>query len=92
MAAVEVPQACCSESQLALQLLMDRALKKLIKKRANAMEDFFTHLAPLTMREKSAIRYMTGHIAIKLLKRYRKPSKHKQVQFKCQVFVRVLER
>ena len=85
MAAVEVPQACCSESQLALQLLMDRVFKKMIKKRANAMEHLCTHsnaLAPLTMGEKSAIRYVTGCVAIKLLKRYRKLSKREQAQFK----------
>ena len=72
MAAIEVPQPCCTESQLAMQLMMDRVLKKMIEKRANAMEHFCTHrnvLAPLTMRERSAIRYMAGFVAIKLLKR-----------------------
>ena len=78
-----------------MQLMMDRVLKKMIEKRANAMEHFCTHrnvLAPLTMRERSAIRYMAGVVAIKLLKRYKKPSKHEQVQFKRQLFVRVLKR
>ena len=58
------------------------------------MENICTHsnaLTPLTMQEKSAIRYMTGYVAIKLLKRYRKLSKHEQVQFKCQLFVCVLQ-
>ena len=95
VAAMEVPQPCCTESQLAMQLMMDRVLKKMIEKRANAMEHLCTHrnaLAPLTMRERSAIRYMAGFVAIKLLKRYREPSKHEQVKFKRQLFVQVLKR
>ena len=78
-----------------MHLMIDRVVKKMIEKRANAMEHLCTHrnvLAPLTMRERSAIRYMAGFVTIKLLKPYRKPSKHVQVQFKCQLFVWVLKR
>lgn len=71
---------------------MDSVLNKMIKKRANATDHFWTHSndSPLTMWEKSAIRYLAGCVAIKLLKWYRKPSKPEQVQFKCKLFVRVL--
>lgn len=95
VAAIEAPQAYkhVLQSQLALQLLMDRVLNK-IKKRANATDHFWTHSndSPLTMWEKSAIWYLAGYVAMKLLKRYRNPSKPEQVQFKCKLFVWVLKR
>ena len=46
---------------------------------------------PLTMRERNAIRYMAEYVAVKLLKRYKKPSTHPQVDFKWKLFVRVLK-
>ena len=48
-------------------------------------------ITPLTMLERSAIRYMAGYVAIKLLKRYGKPSTHPKVQRKHELFVRVLK-
>ena len=44
------------------------------------------------MRERNAIRYMAEYVAVKLLKRYKKPSTHPQVDFKWKLFVRVLKK
>jgi len=46
----------------------------------------------LTIREKSAIRYVAGYVAVTLLKRYRKPSSNPEVQLKRDLFVSVLRR
>ena len=72
---IKAPEACCLESHLALQLLMDRVLKKMIENKAKAVKQLSSvAVAPLTIREKSAMRYMAGYVAVKLLKRYKKPS------------------
>lgn len=57
-------------NHLALQLLMDRVLKKMLQNKANATKPTrgVGDVAPLTVREKSAIRYMAGYVAVKLLK------------------------
>lgn len=50
MTAIEVPEPCLVESQLALQLLIDRVLKKMLKNKTNAAEQLVGSriLAPLT--------------------------------------------
>ena len=44
----------------------------------------------LTTREKSAIRYMAGYVAISLTHRYSKTSKNKHLQEKWNLFLLVL--
>ena len=80
------------ESQLALQLLMDMVLKKMLKNKADPIEQpCSSQVIPLNTREKSAIRYMAGYVAIQLLKRYEKPLTHPQVNEKRKFFIRVLK-
>lgn len=74
MTNLKAPELCQLESQLTLQLLMDRVLKQMLKNKAAATENQHSAaVLPLTIREKSAIRYMAGYVAVKLLKKYRKP-------------------
>ena len=90
MTVVKSPKPCRVESQLALQLLMDRVLKKMLKNKADAVElPNSSEVIPLIIREKSAIRYMAGYVAVKL--RYEKPSTHPQVNEKHKFFIRVLK-
>ena len=66
---LKAPEPCQLESQLALQLLIDRVLKKMLKNKADAIEQpSKSKVVPLTIREKSAICYMAGYVAVKLLK------------------------
>lgn len=87
-----IPKRLQKETQFALQLIMDRILKKMLENKANAIESHKTvAVTPLTMQERSAIRYMAGYVAVKLLKRYKKPSTNLELQRKHNLFVRVLK-
>ena len=90
MTVVKSPKPCRVESQLVLQLLMDRVLKKMLKNKVDTIElPNSSEVMPLTIREKSAICYMTGYVAVKL--RYEKPSTHPQVNEKHKFFISVLK-
>ena len=69
-----------NESELALQLLLDAILKRMLSNKADAKTRCQpTQIANLTIREKSAIRYMSGYVAFSLWKKYRKsPKSEKQ--------------
>ena len=68
MIELDSPETRRVESQLALQLLMDRVLKKMLENKASAVAvNDGEPVAPLTMREQSAIRYMAGYVTFKLL-------------------------
>ena len=43
------------------------------------------------MREENVLRYMSGYVAVKLLKKYRKGSANTKTKRKWKYFVRVLE-
>ena len=47
---------------------------------------------PLTVMESSAVRYMSGFVAVSLLKKYRKPTKQPKLKVKRALFVCVLSR
>ena len=85
------------ESELALQLLFDRLLKRLLhnkaiaKKRSTAGTPVDS-VRPLTMMESNAVRYMSGFVAVSLLKKYRRPTKHGELKVKWALFVRVLSK
>ena len=52
VAAIKVPEQCKVESQFALQMLMDRILKKMLENKANATAQHVTNnkaVAPLSM-------------------------------------------
>ena len=71
MSMANIPKFLQKESQFALQIIMDRIIKKMLANKANSMQHQETSpITPLTMLERSAIRYMAGYVAIKLLKRY----------------------
>ena len=91
MTMVKSPKPCWVESELALQLLMDRVHKKMLKNKADTVElPNSSEVIPLTIGEKSAIRYMAGYVAVKL--RYEKPSTHPQVNEKHKFFIEGVER
>lgn len=79
-----------NESKFALQLILDRMLKRLIE--AEAGQTRSESIArPLTETEINAIRYMAGYVAVSLLKKARKTSKNPALQIKRRLFVRVLQ-
>ena len=85
------------ESELALQLLFDRLLKKLLhnkviaKKRSTAGAPVDS-VRPLTMMESNTVRYMSGFVAVSLLKKYRRPTKHRELKVKWALFIQVLSK
>ena len=89
-----IPEQCMKEPHLALQLLMDRILKKLIQNKAEATKHSCEAVAvrPLTSMESNAVRYMAGYVAVSLLKKYKKPAKNPQLKMKRKLFVKVLTR
>ena len=92
-----VAESCRQESELALQLLFDRLLKKLLHNKAVAKKQGTPGIQddpvrPLTAMESNAVRYMSGFVAVSLLKKYRKPTKQPQLKVKRALFVRVLSR
>ena len=80
------------ESSLCFQLLADRIIKASIHEIAEGLKapSSPSSTRPLTTTEANGIRYMAGYVASKLLKKYRKVSKHQEVQLKRGLFVRVL--
>ena len=88
----QIIEAHREESQLTLQLLLDRLLKQLIKNKAEMFKQksAASFMAPLSAMECNAVRYMAGYVAISLLKKYQKPSKHPQLKVKRKIFVDIL--
>ena len=80
-----IPQHLC------LQLIVDRLMKLLISNQVKARQTTATPKSyTLNKREKNAVRYMAGYVAVNLLKRFKKKSKNKHVQLKRDFFVQVL--
>ena len=69
-----------AESRLCLQLIVDQLLKQLISKAQQTTTTPKSYA--LNKREKNAVRYMAGYVAVSLLKRFRKKSKNEHVQLK----------
>ena len=67
-------------ARFALQLLMDRAVKAIIRNKATSTRAAASHtrLVVLSNCEKSAIRYMAGYVIIKLKKKFLKLSTNDQ--------------
>ena len=76
----------------ALQFVVDRLLKKLIsmKNEDRTKMRMAKKLSTLTLREQNAVYYMSGYIAVKNIKRFKKRSPNCQVQQKWQMFAQVL--
>ena len=86
---------CSSASRDAhstLQILLDHLLKKMIHNQAEAVSKKTTiePLEKIPPRESNAVRHMSGFVAVKLLKKFKRPSKNPRVQQKRELFVRVL--
>ena len=87
-----LPESCRQESELALQLLLDRLLKKLhnnkadAKKQSTASSQTYS-VRSFTVMESNTVRYMSGYVAVSLLKKYRKLTKHPQLKVKRALFV-----
>lgn len=88
-----IPVAHRIEHQLALQVILDRVLKKLIANKSVAVAPATEQhtVQSLTYCESNAVRYMAGYVAVKLLKRYRKGSRNPAVCKKRKLFVRILQ-
>ena len=85
------------ECELTVQLLFDRLLKKLLHNKADAKKQSTARsqpnsVRPLTAMESNAVRYMSGYVAVSLLKKYRKPTKQPQLKVKRALFIGVLTR
>lgn len=86
----KVPQSHQQEPRLALQLLLDRMLKRCIQNVAQGQHHTLSASSsskPLTAIETNAVRYMAGYVAVSLLKRYSKPTKQAQLKIKRKYFV-----
>ena len=71
---VQFPQSITNESALALQLIADCMLKQMVAYKAEALSATskkYTILPELDAREKNAVRYMSGYVAVTLLKNTR---------------------
>ena len=82
-----------TEIHLTLQLLLFRLLKGLLKNLANSKREgasASTVSQLLTQRERNAIRYMSGYVAISLLKRFKRPVSKAELHEKHELFVKVL--
>ena len=83
------------ECNLAMQLVLDRGLKRMlsnIRKHTSANHSTPQEIKPLTDSECSAIRYMSGFVAVKLLKKYRHNCKNQDLKTKYKLFVLTLEK
>lgn len=80
--ALRIPETLVHESHLALQLIVDRLMKQMIANKVKAEQDRSNpqQLFPLNHREKNAVRYMAGYVAVSLLKRYKRHPKKEKIQ------------
>lgn len=77
----------------AMQLVLDRVLKRMLSNmRKQRSHSSVPKDKPLTENECSAIRYMSGYVAVKLLKKYRHKCKNKDLETKYKLFVHTLEK
>ena len=88
---MDVPQHLQQYTSQSLQLILDRMLKVLILRCSTVAQSQCSSVpgdASLSEREENVIRYMSGYVAVKLLKRFKRKSLKKE---KWVYFVRVLE-
>ena len=94
LSSIHLPVTLQVHSAFALQLVVDRLLKKLISMRVDDQSQRAgkNNLSTLTLREQNVVYYMSRYIPVKLIKRFKKRSSNKLIQQKRQMFVRVLRR
>jgi len=88
---ITVTNCVSIEVHLALQLLLDRILKAILRNLAKSLAATSVAESPLTQREKNAIRYMAGYVAVALMKKYKRPAKKEGLQRKHRLFLHVLK-
>ena len=91
----QVPPHLLEEHKLALQLIIDRLLKKAVQKEKELKESRSAAAQPVTqlsMLESNAIRYMAGFVSVKLLKGCMKVAKHPLLRLKRELFANVLRK
>ena len=91
------PPQYLGEKNFALQVMLDRILKKIIRNEAEARHHMHARtrsefLKPLTATESNAIRYTAGYVAVKLLKKAKKNTKNPDSRKKRHLFINVLEK
>ena len=89
-----IPATHCREQGLALQIFLDRIVKKLIANEAASKQQGLQGNAmfnSLTMFESNAIRYMAGFVAVKLIKKFGRCTTNDAVQHKHKLFVKALQ-
>ena len=88
------PQAEELNFTLQLNIILDMALKKMLRNEAESMHTTTSTAVAqeLPQVESNAIRYMAGYVAVKLLKKYRCTYKNEKVLFKHKLFVQTLEK
>ena len=94
LALLDAPEECLNEGQLALQLLMDEIIGKLLTSKAKSLTSEASAPQPimsLKIGEEMAIRYMAGYVAVKLLNQFKKTVKQPTLQTKYNLFVDVLK-
>ena len=95
LSALSVPDECLEESELTLQLIMDRIIEKLLERKANsqASNTITATSVPLRIGEENAIHYMAGYVAVKLFfdDNYKKSVKQLCLQTKYDMFAHVLQ-
>ena len=83
------------EQELALQIILDRLLKQMLKIKADTVRPYIAtkeSVNPLTLFEKNAVRYMAGYIAVKLMKKFRKYCKNPTLRSKHELFLCILKK
>lgn len=90
-----VPTHLLKYSDQSLQVMLDRVLKYMIKQRSTtAAGPTKDDDIKLSEREENVVRYMSGYVAVKLLKKYRRKSSSATLinKKKWKYFVSVLEK
>ena len=83
------PQLLAHASNLCFQLVIDRVLKCMIEMRKNKLSTSKPKIK-LSVREENVIYYMSGFVAVKLIKKYQHSSSNPELSSKCSYFVGVL--
>ncbi len=81
------------ESELTLQLFLDRAIKAMLKFEAEAstaMPIAVTTATEFTQRERNAMRYMAGYVIVAFLKKYKRPIKNPALLEKYALYSKIL--
>ena len=83
------PQLLAHASNQCFQLVIDRVLKCMIETKKHKLSTN-APVIKLSVREENVIYYMSGFVAVKLMKKYQHPITNPELSSKCLYFVGVL--